>query len=155
MKNKLALSLGALAVAGGLAYTASQVQAFGFGNGNGNQQNMAADLASKLGKSEEEVQTAFDSLREDQHQRQQTAYEERLAEAVQNGEITEEQKQLVLAKHEELQAQFDAEQQQRETHRQELQAWADENGIDISFLGEMGMGYGRGEGGKGMGRMGQ
>ncbi len=151
MKNKLALSLGALAVVSGLTYTAQQVQAFGFGNGD--HQNMAATLAEKLGKSEADVQAAFEAVREDKRQEAETVFENRLDEAVQNGELTEEQKQLVLSKHQELRAQFQVEQQQRQQHRQELQAWAEENGIDMSFLGNMGMGFGRGEGGKGMGRI--
>ncbi|MFZ5437997.1 MAG: hypothetical protein ACOZAK_03010 [Patescibacteria group bacterium] len=150
MKNKLALSLGALAVAGGLVYTTTQVQAFAFGNGS--QQNMVAYLAKKLGKSEAEVQTAFNSLREEHRQQAETSFANRLTEAVQNGEITEEQKQLLLTKHEELRAQFDQAKQQRETHRQELQAWSEANGIDMSFLAEMG--FGRGES-RGMGRMGR
>lgn len=152
MKNKLVLSLGALAVVGGLTYTATQVQAFGLGSGS--QQNMAADLANKLGKSEAEVQTAFNSLREEHRQQAETSFATRLTESVQNGEITEEQKQLLLTKHEELRAQFDQAKQQRETHRQELQAWAEANDIDMSFLAEIGFGFGRGEG-RGMGRMGR
>jgi HD-GYP domain-containing protein (c-di-GMP phosphodiesterase class II) len=153
MKNKLVLSLGALALVGGLTYTAQKVQAFGFGNGD--HQNMASTLAEKLSKSEDDVQAAFDSIREDKRQQAETAFENRLTEAVQTGELTEDQKQLVVAKHQELRFQFESEQQQREQHRQELQTWADENGIDMSFLGGMGIGFGRVEGGKGMGRMGQ
>lgn len=153
MNKKVVLSLGALAVAGGLAYTASKVQAFGPGNG-GNQQNMAATLAEKLGKSESEVESAFDAIQEDHRLQAQTAFENRLDAAVKNGQISAEQKQLILAKHQELQAQFEAEQQQREQHRQELQTWAEENNIDLSFLGQMGMGFGNGEGrGMGMGRI--
>mgnify|MGYP003974787795 FL=1 len=64
--KKIALSLGALAVTAGMAYTMNQAQAFGASSRDGSRgQNMAQELAGKLGKSEEEVQAAFSSLKEE------------------------------------------------------------------------------------------
>ena len=83
-------------------------------------------------------------------------FETRLSEAVAEGKITEEQKQLILDKREELRAQFDAQKDQREAHRQELKDSAEAYAIDLESLGEFGLGRGLRDGsGKGMCRMGK
>lgn len=68
----------------------------------------------------------------------------RLDEAVEDGEITEEQKQLIEAKQDELQ-------DTREQKRDELEQWAEDNDIDERHLvgGAMG-GHGHGPGFGGM-----
>jgi hypothetical protein len=68
----------------------------------------------------------------------QTKYEERLTQDVTDGKITSEQKELILAKHKELEGAT-------------LEAWAKENGINSSYL--MG-GFGGGKHG-GMGGFGR
>jgi hypothetical protein len=67
------------------------------------------------------------------------------------GDLTEEQKQLILQKHEELQAQHEARIQARQQERAELEQWAADNGIDAQYLfgGLGGMKGGR-MGGRGM-----
>lgn len=158
MKSKtIALSLGALAVTAGMAYTITQAQAFGTSSRDGNRsQNMAQELAGKLGKSEDEVKNAFSSLREEHRAEAKNNFEARLSEAVAEGKITEDQKQLILAKHEELRAQFSAEKEQRESHRQEMQDWAKANGIDMESMMEFGLAGGpKGGAQAGMKRMGK
>lgn len=91
-------------------------------------------FSQKLGLSEEKVQGAMDEMREEKQLQMQNRFEERLSAAVQNGDITEDQKQMILSKHEELR-------QERLGQREELEAWANENGIDLQFL-HMGMGHG-------------
>jgi FKBP-type peptidyl-prolyl cis-trans isomerase len=64
--------------------------------------------------------------------------EEHLSEAVQNGVITQEQKDLLDAKHAEMSAEREAYREEmkanRENNRAEHEAWAAENGIDLDVL---------------------
>jgi uncharacterized glyoxalase superfamily metalloenzyme YdcJ len=147
MKKILIPALTLSLIAGGL-YAGSKVAALGLGAGNS---DMAESLASKLGTSTDAVQSAFESMREEHREEMETAYEERLTEAVSAGDLTEEQKQLILQKHEELQAQHEARIQARQQERAELEQWAADNGIDAQYLfgGLGGMKGGR-MGGRGM-----
>ncbi len=147
----IAVLLMALGVGGVVAST--QVSAFGW-QGKG---NLVTRLAEKLGKSEEEVQAVFDEMREEHQTQMQAGFESRLDEAVANGEITSEQKQMILAKHEELRAEREANWQNKEqmtreewrVQRQEkqagLEAWAAENGIEMENI------WGKGAGMAGLG----
>jgi hypothetical protein len=80
-----------------------------------------------------------------------TNFEERLTQAVADGKITEEQKEKILDKHEEMQAKMeslkDLEPEERkaqmQTLHEELKKWAEENNIDFPFFG-MKLGFGRG-----------
>ena len=142
IQKKYLATLAAIAVVGGSALTITQVQAMGgFGNGDS---TFIQQLASKLGKSEDEVQTAMDQIRDDHQADMQAQYEQSLSEAVSNGEITEEQKQLVLNKHAEMQSQREAQQGAMQFQRDELETWAQENGIDTKYLFGGGPGDGRG-----------
>jgi hypothetical protein len=85
----------------------------------------------------------------------------RLSEAVTNGEITEEQKQLIIQKHEEIRARWQEErfnvedltpEERRQASlekRQELAAWAEENGIEVTYFGH-GQGHSSDMDGQGM-----
>ncbi len=104
-------------------------------------------MADKFGKDEQEVQVVFDELREERQQQIQARYEDELQEAVVAGLITENQKQLILAKHQENQQIY---QDMREELKDmsftrirllsckrsssEMVTWAEENGIDIAAL---------------------
>lgn len=103
-------------------------------------------IADKFGLNVTDVQAVFDQDREEHHAQMQAQYEERLNQAVTDGKITEEQKQLILSKQQELMQQHQQDmqdwqnlsveerQQQRETHKQELQTWAQQNNIDLAYL---------------------
>ena len=148
MKTKtIALSLGLAVVAGGMAYTISQAQAYG---NEDRHQNMVQVLSEKLGKSEAEVEDAFSGIREEHREEAKLGFEGRLDEAVSNGEITEDQKRLILEKKEQMRAEFTAMGEQKEAHKAEFEQWAEENGIDINLF--MGFGQGKRDGsGNGMG----
>lgn len=95
-------------------------------------------------------------------ERQQT-HKEALNNAVSEGKITETQKEAFLGKIEEMRSNFGVKdmqdltpqerQERRQEHHEEIQAWAEQNGIDISELmprpKNEGFGGGRGFG-KGM-----
>ena len=162
MKNaKVILPVTALVLGASVLYASSKVSAFGFG---GNHESLVQTLAQRFGKSEDEVQSVFDEIRADHHAQMQASFEERLDQAVTGGEISNDQKQLILEKHEELQVHHQAEfenkqdmtkdewRELRQSHHDEMEVWAEENGIDIKyFFG----GYGEkggmmGHGGRGM-----
>lgn len=112
---------------------------------------LVQNLMNKFGLSEDDVQTVVDETRTEHQAVMEEAYKNNLDEAVTNGDITAEQEQLILDKHDELQ-------QQREQERTQLRTWADENGIDPQYLmlghggpGGHGEFHGRG---MGMGMMG-
>lgn len=142
--NKKLLFIPALALIGLLTYNttvkADDVQ------GPWHEQ-MVQELAAKLGVSEDSVDSAMSELHE-QHRAEmqlerQNRFEERLQSLVEEGKLTEGQREAWIAKHEEWQADREAE---MASHREEMQAWFAEQGIDPTVLGPMGMGKGMGGG---------
>lgn len=110
-------------------------------------------LADRFGLNVEDVEEVFDEERAERHAEMLQSFEDRLSEAVTNGKITEEQKQLILDKHEEMQAKMkelksqdltrEEMQEEMKTYHEELKAWADEQNIDLPLFG-FGKGFGRG-----------
>lgn len=135
--------------------------------GRSNQNDFAQKFADKFGLNQTEVQTFFDDIHQQMHEQHQaemqTRHEERLSELVSEGQISEEQKQLILQKQAEQQANREdnleewqnltreERRTQMEEHREEMQSWAAANGIDMSLIGPFGP---AGEMGKGMGHRG-
>jgi hypothetical protein len=95
-------------------------------------------LVSKFNLNEDEVVGVFNELRDEKRAEMQAAREERLSEAVSDGVITEEQKQALISKWQEMET-------KREQERQEMQAWFEEQGIDMEALRQY-EGFGRGPG---------
>ncbi|HNQ17388.1 MAG TPA: hypothetical protein PKJ26_05290 [Candidatus Woesebacteria bacterium] len=165
MKAKLLLPIAAVAITAITMYGANQIMAFSGGNQH---DALIQKLASTFGKSETEVQTVFNQYRTEQQATREAEFEARLATAVTEGKLTEEQKQLVIAKHAELQAQHEADfatkdsmtreewQAKRQAEHDVLDSWAESNGIDLSYVmperGPMGGGKGRGMHGEGFGQ---
>jgi len=95
-----------------------------------------------------EVQKVFDEEREERHQEMELRFEERLNQAVTEGELTQEQKEALLAKKAERQAKHEemknlSEEERRtamEQEREEMKTWAEENGIEMFRLGGFGEG---------------
>lgn len=170
MKKSLLIPIVTVLVIGGAGLTAaSAVRADDTAS---SQNSFVSRLAERFGLDATEVQTFMQEEHETrQAERQaerQTRLEERLTQAVSEGSISEEQKQLLLNKHAELQAEREANRPEMgemhdltdeeraakraerqatgEAKRAELEAWAHENGIDLSLLmpekGERGEGFG-------------
>jgi hypothetical protein len=148
MNKKILIPAITLLVAGGILYTSTQISAHGFGFGN---ETMIQKLAAAFGKSEDEVKAVLDDVKADHQAEMQSQFENRLDEAVANGDLTEEQKQLILAKHEEIQSEKESWNDKqnlskeewieiKQNHHSELESWAEENGIDLQyFFGGRGM----------------
>ncbi|MFH2019491.1 MAG: hypothetical protein ABII80_02665 [bacterium] len=116
-------------------------------------QEMVSQLATKLGVSQESVDSALTEVGEQrraEHQYQmQVNLEDRLQTLIDEGKLTASQRDAWLNKHEELQAEREVE---RATHHDEMQAWFAEQGIDPTIIGSLGQGNGFGKGrGQGMG----
>jgi hypothetical protein len=104
-------------------------------------------LVKRFGLNADEVQDVFFQHREEKRTERQARFEERLAEAVAAGTITEAQKEAILAKKAEIQSQFQERHQKmmnlsweekqnlKNQHRQEMAAWAEENGLEWPLWG--------------------
>ena len=120
-----------------------------------------------------DVEGFFESEREERQAEMQQVHEERLSKLVEEGKITEEQKQLILDKQAERRAQMEADrepgemremtQEEREAEREgrraeaeerrtEMEQWLEDNGISTDLMDELGFGGGFGHGNGGSGR---
>lgn len=123
-------------------------------------------IASKFGLDTSDVQAVFDQERVERQAEMEKKYEEQLTQYVSEGKITEQQKQLILEKHKEMQAQHQEEREKMqqmtveerktareanrtnmEEHKALLENWATQHGIDMQYV----IGFGK-RGGKGPGR---
>ncbi len=158
--KKLTIAAVLIALSSAVVFGAGQVRAE---TQTSRLDSIVAKIATKFNLKTEDVQQVFDENRAEHRTQMQSNFEDRLTQSVTDGKINENQKQLILTKHQELIASHDNQddsltpQQHRDSmqqHHDELQSWADQNGIDISLiLGGGNRGEGKGRGGMGM-RMG-
>ena len=162
MKKQLAITALVITIAGAGLFTSTKVFAQST-TGTNPMSSMVQKIADKFGLNKNDVQAVFDQERTERQAEMQAKYETQLTQYVKDGKITEAQKQLILTKHKEIQANRTSEMQsmqgktqaERKTamdaKRTELETWATQNGIDVKYLmGGMGMkGHGgfRGAGG--------
>jgi len=147
MKKYLIIPVLGLALLGFVAYGTARAYAE---NESGGYPPIIQKLVERFGLNEEEVKTVFDEAREERRVEMQTQFEDRLNEAIESGDITEAQKEAILAKREEMQANRgelkdlspEERQEKMQTHKEEMQAWAEANGIDLSQMRSL-LGRGR------------
>lgn len=96
-------------------------------------------LVERFGLNEDEVKSFFDEQKQERMDQMWTHKEEGLNQAVADGVITEEQKDALLAKYQEM---WEERKQEREQHREEMDAWFEEQGIDRETLREYMGGFG-------------
>jgi hypothetical protein len=104
-------------------------------------------LATKFNLNKDDVQAVFDEERTDRQAERQQKFEERLTQAVADGKITEDQKDKILVKMEELESQRkenlekfksmseDERHEAMKSEMESLKTWADENDIPMEYLG--------------------
>lgn len=150
MKSKktlaVAIALGAVMIAGILGTGLTKAEE------GGNYPPIIQKLVERFNLNADEVQEVFNEVRGERHQEMQFRSEERLNQVVEEGKITEEQKGLILAKREEMRERqeemknlsFEERKAAREEHREEMENWAEENGIDLEQLFLFGPGGFRG-----------
>lgn len=142
------------------AIIASTTAAFAQSSDTQNQ-TLAQRIAARFKLNENEVQTVIDEEHAARHAKMQELINQRLTQAVADGRLTEEQKQLIIAKQAELQKKMaekraslqtltsEERKSALESARAELEAWAKEHDIDMTYVaggkrGMMGMGKGWG-----------
>ena len=89
--------------------------------------NLIDKLVAKFNLNKDEVSAVFDEVKTEQEAERTAEFSERLQEAVDDGDITAEQKTLIENKMTEVKAAMKAE-------RDELEAWAEQNGVDAKYL---------------------
>lgn len=111
-------------------------------------------LVDRFGLDETEVQAFVTETREERRADKEAAFATRLEDAVAAGTISEDQKGLIEAKHEEMQTLHEdwqglSREERRdamESHHKEMEAWVEENGIDLELLGGYRTGFKKGFG---------
>jgi polyhydroxyalkanoate synthesis regulator phasin len=106
----------------GVAGAAGMNTAFAYHNTNND--DLVTKLAQKFNLSEEEVRAVFDDYKSDKQEAKVSAYLQKL---VDKGKITAEQKTVIETKLVDVRANVEAEQDA-------LDAWAEAQGIDASFV---------------------
>lgn len=145
MNKKLILPALLVAVvgAGAVATHTSSVYAFD------ESQTFAQRFAQRFGVNQDEVEGFMQEMHQEREQQHQARMEENLDEAVTNGVISQEQKQLLIEKMNEMKGMHMEEMQDltkeerdqlRTQHHEEFQAWAEQNGIDLEQLRPEGFG---------------
>lgn len=135
--------------------------AYGISRANGNddnRNNLIAKISSRFGLSQSDIEKVFEENRSEMQAKRLAEAENKLNEYVAKGEITEAQKNLILAKRKEMQAERQSQgndlrnmtreerQAEMEKRHDEMEAWCEANGIDEKYV----IGSGR-MGGKGLG----
>jgi hypothetical protein len=121
----------------------------------GSSTSIVEKIASKFNLNKAEVQKVFDEERTVHEAEHQQAMKDRLAQAVKDGKLTQDQADKITAKQAEMKAYMDSlkDKTHEERHmameskRTELEQWAKDNNIPTEYLGKMG-----GRGGHGGGR---
>lgn len=103
-------------------------------NAQSNGDTLVEKIASKFNLNKSDVQAVFDEAHDEHEAEKQAEFSDDLQDKVDSGDITAEQKTLIENKFKELQG-------QRDSNRQALEDWAEQNNIDAKYLH---MGHGRG-----------
>ena len=111
---------------------------------NSDGSSLIENLAEKFNVSTDEVKGVFEQTRQERQAEMKKQIEENLTQAVKDGKITEDQKNTVVSKMQNIQKQ----QEEEMNARQDLRNWADDNKVDLgSILPGKGFGMHRGFGG--------
>ena len=145
IKKSLIVPVAVVTMAGGVIFANSQVSARGLLD---NHASLVQKLAEKFNLNEEEVQTVFAEIHDEHRVEMQTKFKEKLSEAVVNDELTEEQRQAIFNKYEEMRTAHEESEAswgdlspeesraKMKEQRQMMQAWAEENGVDFKYFGQ-------------------
>jgi len=132
MKKKVLLSILTLG-------TIVSVASLGIGLVSANDRSSYPPVVSRLAEqfslNEEDVEAVFDSVRDEKREQMIQSKEDALNQAVADGVITEDQKQALLDMWEEKRT-------EKKQHKEEMDAWFEEQGIDHEALMEYMGGFG-------------
>lgn len=143
MNKKTLLAIAGIAILGSAVLGSSGAFAQTTTESQNPVNSLVQKLATKFNLNQNEVQAVFDEAHLERNAQRKTQVESQLAQWVSEGKITEAQKQLILQKTQELQAEHESNRGNltREQHsaqkaakHAELQSWAEQNGIDTQYL---------------------
>jgi hypothetical protein len=107
---------------------------------NSKHDTLVTRIAEKFNLNKADVEAVFDAVRDEKIAEMQKQRSEKLSDAVTDGVITEDQKNLILSK-------MDEKMEERKINREEMQKWFTENDIDAeklhSYLRPVGEGRGK------------
>lgn len=161
MNKKSLLTITAVTILGAGVLGSSSVFAQTTTNTQNPMSSLVQKIATKFNLNQSDVQAVFDEVHAKRDAQRKAQVESQLTQWVTEGKITEAQKQLILQKRQELQAEREANrttmqnltteqrQAQKEAQRAELEAWAEQNGIDMQYVTSV-LGKGKGFGKHGM-----
>lgn len=143
LKTYLMISLLALTLTGAAIYGSDPAlaQAQDFRN-----DGLIKKLSQRFGLGEDEVEQVIEEFRQERREEHQQWLYARLTQAAANGEITEEQRDLILLKHEQIRQTWQEQLAERgikpedkkaatQEKKQELARWAVENGVEVTYFG--------------------
>jgi polyhydroxyalkanoate synthesis regulator phasin len=128
----LAVTTGVASVSafGGLAIAAT--------NNDGSYPPVVDKIATKFNLNKDEVKKVFDEQRAEHQAEHKKNLEDKLTQAVKDGNLTEDQKTKLLAKMEEFasarEEERDQNREERQQRRDDLKNWAEENGINLDEI---------------------
>jgi hypothetical protein len=127
---------------------------FAWANGDSGPDSLITKLAERFDLNRNEVEQVFEENQRERQIQKQAHHQEALSQAVEDGRLTAEQKNLILEKKTEMRKETEnlSRQERREnraSHRQEMRDWAEENNIDLSVV--QGFGKGKDNGQRGFG----
>lgn len=139
MKKSLIAAMAVVALGAGALGTNA---VFAAEDGKGPANNLVSAIAERFNLDPVEVQAVFDAEHEEIRAAHEARAEERLQQMVVDGELTQEQADLITTKHEEHRALMeglkDLTEEERgtamKTHMEELRAWAEKNTIPVGML---------------------
>lgn len=157
MKSKIlipAVLVGIIAIA-----TLSSANLANANDFNSSKDSLVTKIATKFNLNEQEVSETFEEFRTEnranRQEKKQEMFQARLNSKVEDGTITQEQEFAMLQKHEELMDSMDdmydlspeERQEKMADIHEEMQAWAEENGIEMDEFDRFGKEFsGRGGG---------
>ena len=110
------------------------------------QPSLVSEIAQRFGLKQADVQSVFYTHRQQQQQYRESLFEAKLTQDVADNKITAAQKELIIAKHKEIQNQRlqertamqsmtrDQRIAEMQKERQALDDWAKQNGIDPHYV---------------------
>lgn len=145
MNKKLLIAGAAIAIFGTGLVTTSTYAATSSNNGSF-MSGLVQKIADTFHLNKNDVQNVFNQYKQDQIAKHEQQFEERLAQAVKDGKITEAQKAAILAKFkdfmsnkQQLRQDFknmtpDQRKAARDRAKADLEAWAQQNGLSLATL---------------------
>jgi hypothetical protein len=140
LSKKIVLPLAAVALvaAGGLTAAAASADS----SGNNPQGSIVQKIADTFHLDKSKVQAVFDENRTERQANQETKYEDRLTQAVTDGQLTASQKDAILTEHNKLASELNAANAKTGAERRtamnairtEAQGWAKSNNINAKWL---------------------